>query len=226
VQWVQLRSTFKTNVILLVACFGVGMTTVSADPSMPAYLTKRSGKTNPESISSDEALWAAYVNISLQEADTPGLGAKHLQILGLSAADSLALSRHIEASMADIDTYSREVSEGFCADRGTIQGSQALYVQALQDMDSKEAARRATHIAKMSDIISTDGKDKFYTWTTTRILPNLTLVSADHAMRVAMLNVDPAVEIERFCSALREPKGATRVQKDVRNGVTVTRISR
>jgi hypothetical protein len=199
---------------------------VPADPSMPAYLIKRSGKTHPESVSSDEASWAAFVNISLMESSTPGLGAKLLQNIGLSAADSLALSKHIEASIIDADSYSQELSERFCADRGTIQGSQVLYVRALQDMDSGTTIRQASLIAKVSDIISPAGREIFKTWVTTRVLPHLTLVSTDHAMRVAIENVDPTVEIERFCSALRSPRAPTRVQSHPAGTGTLTLITR
>jgi hypothetical protein len=224
-QCTQLGSTLKT-VVLLIASLGVGMTTASADPLLPAYLTKRSGQANPESITSDEALWAAFQNISILEAKAPGLGANHLERIGLSALDSLALAKHIEASIAAADTYSRELAESLCANREAIQSSQALYVEALKDMDSKMEALHATLIAKVSDIISAEGKEKFYAWTRTEILPGLTLISTDHAMRVAMLNVDPAAEIERLYAALRQPTSPTRVQTEVKSGVTITRFTR
>lgn len=222
----HLGLTFKTGVIILVASFGVEMTTVAAGPSLPAYLTERNGKTNPQSISSDEALWAAFRSVSLREATSPGLGAKFLQGVGLSAADALALANHIEASIADAKAYSRQLSESFCAQRATIQSSSASYVQALQEMDSKSAQRQAALISKLGEIVSPAGKATFYEWTTTQILPNLTLLSADHAMRVAILNVDPAVEIERFCSGINAPAAPTRVQSESTAAGTLTLITR
>jgi hypothetical protein len=175
---------------------------VSADPSPPAYLTKRSGKTNLESITSDEAQWAAFVQVNGLEDRNPGAGLRLLQSLGLSATDSTALWSHIQASIADANTYSQEVSVALCAEKATIQTSRDLYAQALQDMDAKVASRQAVLIAKMSDVISPHSKENFYTWATQQLRPHLTLVSTDHAMRIAMENVDPAVELELFCSAL------------------------
>lgn len=199
------------------------MTSSCEGSSLPAYLTTRSGKTDPESISSDEALWAAFAQISAMETGTPGLGARILQNHGLSVPDSLALAQHIEASMNDTAAYMQELAENFCAARETTQASQALYVQALQDMDSKTAIRQAALIAKISEIISPAGKEACYAWAA-GLKRSLTLVSADHAVRVAMLNVDPAVEIERFCAALRAPKPPTRVYEEVRNGVIFRQI--
>jgi hypothetical protein len=222
----NLDRRLRPSVVLLIACFGVGITTVSADPPPPAYLTTRSGQTDPESITADEALWAAFVGISGLEDRTPGAGLKLLQHLGLSPAESETIQGHIKTSIAEANTYSQEVSLALCAERAGIQTSRDLYAQALQDMDAKEASRQAALIAKLSDVISPDGKDIFYTWATQQLRSHMTIVSTDHVMRIAMENIDPAVEIERFCSALREPKAPTRVQKEVRNGVTITRITR
>jgi hypothetical protein len=186
--------------LLFAICFTVGVIAVSADPSPPAYLTTRSGKTNLESITSDEAQWAAFVQVNGLEDRTPGAGLRLLQSLGLSAADSTALRSHVQASIADANTYSQEVSLALCADKATLQTSRDLYAQALQDMDAKVLSRQTVLIAQMSDVISPHSKEIFYTWATQQLRLHLTIVSTDHAMRVAMDSVDPAVELELFCS--------------------------
>jgi hypothetical protein len=190
--------------LVFAICFAVRVVAVSADPTPPTYLTKRSGRTNLESITPEEALWAAFMQVHGLEDKTPGAGLKLLQHLGLSPADSTALWSHIRASITEANTYSQEVSSALCAERARIQTSRDLYAQALQDMDAKEASRQAALIAKLSDVISPDGKDIFYTWATQQLRSHMTIVSTDHVMRIAMENIDPAVELEMFCSALAQ----------------------
>ncbi len=194
---------------VLVICLSAGVNSVSADPPPPAYLSQRSGKINPESISLDEALWAAFVTVSGWEASTAGQGAKFLQSVGLSPADASALSNHIEAAISDVNGYTRELMDNLCANKATIQTSQALYVQALQDIDSKTALRQAALTGKVNEIISPGGKDRFYNWVSTQVRSNLTLVSVDHAKRVAFDNVDSAIELERLCTSPGPTKGPT-----------------
>jgi len=67
-------------------------------------------------------------------------------------------------------------------------------------MDAKVLSRQTVLIAQMSDVISPHSKEIFYTWATQQLRLHLTIVSTDHAMRVAMDSVDPAVELELFCS--------------------------
>lgn len=169
-------------------------------PALPDYATLRQGKTNPESFSSDEVLWAVFQSVSLTEDASPGSGEKLLEASGMSREDSLALFKHIRASVDDTKAYGADLLDRTCANKTSLAASASLLAQTLKSIDSSVASRRAARIAEIDMVVSRTGKDALLSWADKSIRPHMSSVSFDHEKYLTARVVDPATAASLLCS--------------------------
>lgn len=186
-----------SSMSIAIYCCGVA---IAQSAPLPQYLTQRDGKTDPQSISSDEALWAVFEVISTVEDGTPGSGVKVLQAGGLSQPDALALFEHIRTSVDDVKAYANEVRRLRCADTTPLTSSSAVLARSLQAIDSSMEGRRAARVAEIDHILSPAGKVALISWVNAQIRPHLTIVSVDHVKRLSTAAADLGAEIALLCT--------------------------
>ena len=202
----------KTHIVT--ACAGLalflwGLTAFAQTASLPVYATKRVGMVDPQSLSSNEVMWAMFHVVATQEAQTPGSGAKFLQSIGLSEPDALALAQHILASIADVKAYGNDLKETTCANTAPLASSRADFARAMRAIDSSMEERRGIHLAEIDDILSSAEKEALNLWADNSIRTHLTVTSFDPGKFLEVENLDPSAAVKRFCTVSTTPTGPT-----------------
>jgi hypothetical protein len=226
---------FPSGIQILAAsmglAFGCCKMALAQQAALPEYMTQRDGGTDPQAISSNETMWAAFQFFSGWEAQTPGLGATVLQDAGLSQADALALIKHIHSSIADVNAHSNELSHNLCANTKPLAGVQtstagrSMLAHSFQAIDVSMDDQRAAHIGEIYSVISPASKAALIAWTNKNILPHLKITSVDYAKRFTLEDSDPDTEIARFCSKVNTGSTASSVPKAVTGPGGVTAVA-